>query len=246
MKISQDQKTANRKAIIQATITLSIDKGFKAATMRQIAREAGLGDATVYNYFPTKEAILYGYYQDHMEGCIEMLKEIPDFSTFTLQEQLQTFFDTGLNAFLAEREFVRETFPLVWLGGSRDWGRIKPVRSAFLAAVDDMLLAAVEVGEIPEQVFQQLVGQFFMDAYIAMVHYWLADRSDGFADTRMLTDRGLDLACAMLKAGIANKLFDMAIFLFKTHVLSRMDRWVDAFKSAGKVKRAFMERMDDK
>ncbi len=245
MKISQDQKLANRKAIIRAAITLSIAKGFKSATMRQIAREAGLGDATVYNYFPTKEAIAYGYYQDHMEACIGTLKGVPDFNTFTLQEQLQTFFDTGLNAFLPEREFVRQTFPLVWLGGSRDWGRIKPVRTAFLAAVDDMLSAAVEVGEIPDQVFQELAGQFFLDAYIAMVHYWLADRSDGFTNTRILMDRGLDLACAMLKAGIANKLFDMAVFLFKTHVLSRMDRWVDSFKTAGQIKRAFMEKTDE-
>jgi AcrR family transcriptional regulator len=244
MKISQDQKAANRRAILQAAVALIADTGFKAATMRRIARAAGVGEGTIYNYFPTKEAILYAYYQDHMHQCIAELKTVADFHTFTLQEQLQTLFDTSLDLYLPDREFVARTFRLVFLSPSRDWTRVKPIRAAFLAAVDDMLTAAVEVGEIPDQVFESLMGHFFMDAYIGAVHYWMTDTSDGFADARVLIDRGLDLACALLKAGIANKLFDIAVFLFKTHVVSRMDDFIDPLKSAAKIKRRFMEGMD--
>ena len=158
--------------------------------MRQIAKVAGIGDATIYNYFPTKEAILFAYYEDHMQGCIQALTKVADFNTFTLQEQLQTLFETGLEYYLADREFVAVTFHRVWLRGSRDWARVKPIRSAFLEAVNDMLAAAVDVGEIPEPVFQELIGQFFMDAYIGVVHYWLADESEGFANTSVLIDQG--------------------------------------------------------
>jgi len=108
-----------------------------------------------------------------------------------------------------------------------------------------MLAAAVEVGEIPDQVFEALIGQFFMDAYIAAVHYWLTDTSQRFDNTNILIDRGLDLACALLKAGIANKMFDIAIFLFKTHVLSKMDVFIDPLRRAERIKRGFMEGMDD-
>lgn len=246
MKISQDQKQANRKAILQAAVEVITEKGFKAATMRQIAKIAGVGDATIYNYFPTKEAILYGYYQDHMGACIDELKSVPEFQTFSLQEQLQTLFDTSLGFFMPDREFVAHTFRLVLLGGSRDWAQVKPIRTAFLSAVNDMLAAAVEVGEIPDQVFEELLGQFFMDAYIGTIHYWLADTSEGFNNTIVLMDRGLNLACAMLKAGIANKLFDIAAFLFKTHVLSRMDEILDPLRNARRIKRRFMEGMDDR
>ena len=245
MKISQDQKETNRRAVIEAAADIIADKGFKAATMRQIAKAAGMGEATIYNYFPTKEAILYAYYQDHMDACIEELKAIPDFHTFTLQEQLQTFFNTSLNIYLDNREFVRRTFQRVFMGGSRDWRRTKTIRATFLAAVNDMLAAAAEAGEIPDQVFTELIGQFFMDAYIGAVHYWRNDTSEGFANTQVLIDRGLDLACALLKAGVANKVFDMAVFLFKTHVLSRMDLVIDPLKAATTIKRRFMERMED-
>lgn len=243
MKISQDQKEVTRKSIIRAAVELIEGADFKAATMRQIAKAAGVGDATIYNYFPTKEAILYAYYLDHMQACIEALKAVPDFNTFSLQEQLQTLFDTSFNLYLADREFVSQTFRLVLLSSSRDWPQIKPIRALFLSAVNDMLAAAVEVGEIPDQVFEELLGQFFMDAYIGTVLYWIADRSENFHNTGILVDQGLGLACAVLKAGIANKIFDMAAHLFKTHILSQMERFIDPMTHAGRIKRQFMEGM---
>ena len=56
MKISKKQQKENRTKIIAATVDLVISKDLKSATMREIARKAGVGDATIYNYFSTKEA----------------------------------------------------------------------------------------------------------------------------------------------------------------------------------------------
>jgi AcrR family transcriptional regulator len=241
MKISQEQKTENRRNLIRAAVDLVIEKGGGAITMREVARRAGVGDATIYNYFPTKEAVFYAYYEDHTQACIEKIKSMDSFHTFSLQEQLQTFFDVNLDLLLPDREFVDVSFKKIWLGGSGHWGRLKPVRSDLLAAIRDMIAAAEEVGEIPEQVFQELMGQFFLDAYVAMVLYWLSDTSDGFQNTTFMMDRGLDLACSLLKAGVANKVFDMAVFLFKNHVLTRMGSFVAPLKDIEKVKRKFME-----
>ena len=110
---------------------LFTDNDALAATMRQIARNAGLGEATIYNYFPTKEALVYAYYEDHMLACIDELKTVPQFETFSLQEQLQTFLDASLNRYLNDRTFVQETFRMALLGASRDWAHIRPIRSAF-------------------------------------------------------------------------------------------------------------------
>ena len=246
MKISQEQKSKNRDAIIGAAVDTITEKGYRSATMRQIARAAGMGDATIYNYFATKEAILFGYYADHMQAVIEALKALEHFNTFSLQEQLQTLYETSLEIYLGDREFVAETFRRVLLRGSRDWRQIKPIRACFLDAVDDMLAAAAEVGEIPEPVFQELTGQFFMDAYIGVVSYWLADTSEGFTNTSVLIDRGLALACALLKAGVANKLFDLAIFMFKTHVVNHLDALVQPAKTVGEIKRRFMENGNER
>ncbi|MHC1712231.1 MAG: TetR/AcrR family transcriptional regulator [Solidesulfovibrio sp.] len=66
MKISEEQKRKNRDEIIRAAVDAITEKGMKGATMREIAKKAGLGDATIYNYFPTKEAIVYAYYEDQL------------------------------------------------------------------------------------------------------------------------------------------------------------------------------------
>ncbi len=44
--------------ILQAAIKLFSEKGFDAATSKEIAREAGIAEGTIFNYFKTKKDIL--------------------------------------------------------------------------------------------------------------------------------------------------------------------------------------------
>ncbi len=241
MKISKEQKAENRRKIIRAAVNLFTEKGVRSATMKAIARSAGVADATIYNYFPTKEAILFGFYQDHMQDVIERLKSIEDFNTYGFQEQLQILMETSLDLYLPDREFVAETHKTVFLSFSSFYRQLKPIRQSFYAVVREIYEAAIEVGEIPDQVFLEVSHQFFWDYYIAMVHYWLNDTSEQFADTTVLIDKSLDLACTMIKSGIANKIFDIMTFLFKQHVLSKMDLIREKIDTVHIVKRRFME-----
>ncbi|MCP4693355.1 MAG: TetR/AcrR family transcriptional regulator [Desulfobacterales bacterium] len=240
MKISKERKQENRRLIIQAAVELMIKKGARAATMREIAGNAGIGTATIYNYFPTKEAILFAYYEDHFQNCMEKIQSIDGFNEFSLQEQLQTLIETSLTLFLPDREFVEISFKTTFFTMSQNFHRLKPARDLFIRMVQDMFEAAVEVGEIPGQMFQDLLYQLFWDFYVGMVIYWLSDASDRFTDTSVLIDKSLDLTCAMLKAGVANKVFDIATFLFKNHVLNRMNFIKERFNGIHEVKRAFM------
>jgi len=240
MKISQKQRRKNRRKIISASVDLMIDKGFKAATMREIARRSGIGDATIYNYFPTKESILYAYYEDHFCECSKKLQAIDDFNTFSFQEQVQSYFETSLTLFLPDREFVDLSYKTVFFSLSQNFQLFEPIRKQFLQAISDMLEAAIEVEEIPPLMFSELVVQLFWDYYIAVLAYWLADKSPQFEDTSILIDKSLDLGVVLLKSGIVNKMFDLSIMLFKTHVLSRLPNLKGHVDVAQKVKREFM------
>jgi AcrR family transcriptional regulator len=240
MKVSQEKKLETRKKIIGAAVAVMMDKGVQKATMREIAKQASIGDATIYNYFPTKEAILYGYYQDQLDDVVEQLKSVEGFNEYSLQEQLQTLFETQLTLYLPDREFVQETFLSVFFSLKPSGHRLKPIRRRFLEIVTDIFQAAVEVEEIPEMVFGDITYQLFWDYSIGVVAYWLKDESDQFADTSLLIDQSLDLTCAILKAGILNKVFAMASFLFKNHILSRMDLFKERVETMGRIKRQFM------
>ena len=199
------------------------EKGLKAATMQKIARAASIGDATIYNYFPTKEAILLAYYEDRLEDCLVCLSSIEGFAEYTLQEKLQSFMETSLDLFLPDREFVAETFRQVFFSFSLDRKPLQSFRTRFSDAMHGFFVSAIEAGEIPEVVFKDMVYQIFWEYYLGVVLYWLKDRSEGFNLTSQLLDQSLSLACAVLQAGIINKLFDIGAFLFRNHVLSRLD-----------------------
>ena len=244
MKISKEQKKKNRASIIAAAVDLITEKDVKSATMREIARKAGLGDATIYNYFPTKEAIVYGYYEDRFDQVVDRLKGISDFHEYTFQEQLQTFFESKLELFLPDREFLEKTFKMTFFALSQHYSRIRPIKDKFMAVIEDIFTNATEAGEIPDQVFRELTMQIFWEYYIGVVIYWLKDTTDRFEGTSVLIDKSIDLACSAIRAGIGNKIFDMGIFLFKNHILSRMDIIRDRVDTLHGIKNKFMEQQD--
>ncbi len=246
MKISKKQKLENRKKILTALVDLVIEKDLKTATMREIARRAGLGDATIYNYFPTKDAIVYAYYEDRFDQVTEALKGIPDFHTYTFQEQLQTFFETKLDLLLPDREFLEKTFKTAFFTLSQDLSRVRPSRDKFMAVIREIFEAAIEAGEIEDQVFLELSVQFFWEYYVGIILYWLKDDSDRFEATTLLIDKSMDLASASIRAGIGNKIFDMGIFLFKNHLLSRMDLVKERVDILHGIKRKFMDKTDER
>ena len=57
MRITAEAKTETRKRIMEAATSLFKSQGWHQATTRGIAVAAGIATGTLFNYFPTKEAI---------------------------------------------------------------------------------------------------------------------------------------------------------------------------------------------
>ena len=112
MKISSEEKEHTRIRLLEAAVDVITEKGFRAASMREIAKRAGVGDATIYNYFPSKEKLLYGYCEYIQHQVIAELKSIEDFHEYTLKEQLHQFVETQIRQWLPAREFLKEVFDL--------------------------------------------------------------------------------------------------------------------------------------
>jgi TetR/AcrR family fatty acid metabolism transcriptional regulator len=49
---------ARREQIVGAAMRVFAEKGFRRATTREVAREAGVSEGTIYNYFEDKDALL--------------------------------------------------------------------------------------------------------------------------------------------------------------------------------------------
>ncbi len=71
-----DKKNARTREIAQAALAVFSNTGYAQAGIEQIAREAGIGKSTVYEYYKTKEDLFLAAIMEGAEDWITDLQEI--------------------------------------------------------------------------------------------------------------------------------------------------------------------------
>lgn len=241
MKISEQEKTQTRARILGAAVDVITEKGFKSASMREIAQRAKVGDATIYNYFPSKEKLLYGYCEQVQQHTMAALKAIENFHEYTLAEQLQQLVETELQTWLPAREFLQQVFELTFSSPVAAYEHLREARNLNTRMVTDLLDAAAEAGEIPPQSYGELIPRLFWDYQSAILAYWLKDDSEGFANTTRVVDQSMEIIAGILHTGLVGKSLDLLTFIFRTHVMGRLQALGELREHLGRAKRRFME-----
>jgi AcrR family transcriptional regulator len=221
MKTSKSQQEQTRRHILRTAVDLMTEHGYDATTMKQIARGAEIGDATIYKYFPSKEKLLLAYFELCIQIALEMTDETPDLQNYTLQERLQRLVDALLELLLADREFVEMTRKVVGNSPLLMMRDSLPGQQALKSQVIAFVTDAEESGEIAPCDFKNLLGGLFADYLFAIIAYWLKDESEEFSDTTQLVDLTLAVLVLALKSGVVNKLSELTGFLVRNQ-LSRL------------------------
>ena len=237
MKVSQSAKEKTKAKILASAVDLIIEKGFKNASMREMAKNAGVSNPTIYNYFPSKEKILYAYVEQKHKETAEILQNIKDFNTYTLKEQLQTLIETELDLYLEDREFILQISDMVFHSAGLKLESLYDNNEIFTDMVKDMLEIAIEAEEIPQPPLQEHLPRLFWDYYIMVVAYWVKDDSEMFENTTQFIDHSLGVIEALLQSSILNKTHDLGLFLFKTHLLSSLEKFSTKKSKFSKIKR---------
>ena len=71
---SRKRSEARKEQILKAAEKVFAKKGFHEATISEVAREAGLSDATIYEYFSTKEELLFSIPRETTRRGMERMK----------------------------------------------------------------------------------------------------------------------------------------------------------------------------
>ncbi len=73
--LRERKKQVARRLIVDAASRLFFERGFDAVTVAEVARAADFSQVTVFNYFPTKEDLVFGGMEFFEEKLIAAVRE---------------------------------------------------------------------------------------------------------------------------------------------------------------------------
>lgn len=227
MKVSKEQKEKTKRKLIETAVELFIEKGYQKTSMKKIAKTAGVGEATIYNYFPNKEKILLAYYVLKAKDTIAEMKGIESFSDYEIQEKFQVLIDTYLQQLLPDREFVADSLKLIFRSPRFLFKDIDPIRKEFKMVINEFLTESQEHEEIPTIPFQNMLADLICEYMRGIVFYWIKDESEEFSNTTQLVDLSLGLGTLILKSGMLNQTTELVNFLLKAQLFRVMESGSD-------------------
>lgn len=180
MGLREAKKRKVRAAIIENSIALFRRQGFEATTVRAISQACELSEATFFNYFPTKDAVLSAWAHALVEGHFGDRQGPGDRGLRTF---LRSRCDVLAEAVETDREFA-----------ARAWARARLPSNCPESGVR-MVEAAQAQGELRRDVSALQLGGIIYVALFGALASWLSrdePRGPLAPELRRATDLVLD------------------------------------------------------
>ena len=203
MRITAEAKTVTRQRILDAATTMFQIDGWQNTTTRGIAVASGIATGTLFNYFPTKEAIAAALIAEALDRANE------EFPTSQVEEN-------SLEA---------DLFTLIWsgLGKLRDLRKFlgpasETIFSPLVRASPDSPGDAIRVAhlEMVEAIVRShgfpgprsaVAVQLYWTLYLGVFAFWAADDSPGQEDSLALLDQSLKLFVSTLSVDQGKEIY---------------------------------------
>ena len=190
-------KLARRKKIREAARQVFREKGFEAATTREIANRADVAIATLFTYAPDKRDLVLMIVNDDLDAMLdESLHAIPPDEG--LIDQLIRFFRPRYAYCEADPQLARYmthfTIAIITEGtaAGAEAERFAARRPRSVAALTELVSRKQAIGEVTHAFAAADVGELLLAIYITEQRTWLSspvpDAEHGLARLRQLID----------------------------------------------------------
>ena len=194
MRITAQAKSVTRQRILEAAMNLFVSDGWQHTTTRGIAVAAGIATGTLFNYFPTKEAIAAALMAEALERAGEEFRGGCGGEN-SLEADLFSLIWSGLRSL---RQFRK------CLGPASDTIFSPLARHSADSPGDAIRVDHLELVEaiLSHHGFpaprSAVTVQLYWTLYLGVFAYWADDDSPGQEDTLALLDQSLKLFVASL------------------------------------------------
>ena len=195
MRVTAETKESTRRKILEAAQELFRTTGFEATTTRDIARAAGIATGTLFNYFPTKEAIVASLIQDSQT---RVTRRNASERHESLEEALFANAAAGLRLLKPYRNYLSPVLDtaLSPLAESKAGDLGQSLRTEHLEAVVEL----ARQHDLADALTPVAV-QMYWTLYLGVLAFWTNDKSPKQEDTLALLDQSLAMFVSWLRGG---------------------------------------------
>lgn len=194
---STPKSEATRRRILDAALGVFRERGFEAATMREIAAAAGVAVGAAYYYFDSKDALVMAFYE---QAQLEMAPELDRIlrASRMLEQRLRGIIGQKLEYFAPNRTLVAALsshidpeHPLSPFSAATAPIRERDI-SFFARAVEESKL------RMPNSILPYLPRLLWL-YQMGVLLFWVYDRSSKQAHTQLLFEKTLAMLLALFK-----------------------------------------------
>jgi AcrR family transcriptional regulator len=186
-----------RERILEAALELFRERGFAEATMRDIARQAGVATGLAYYYFKSKDAIVLAFYQRARVDLVERLEAAQ--KDTRLAARLKALIEAKFEYFRPNRRFLGALMP-----HAADAANPLSPFSEESRDTREFDIAHFEraIAETDTRVSADLaphLGKILWFYQMGLILFWIHDRSAHQIRTRHLLDKSLEIVVMLIK-----------------------------------------------
>ncbi|MFJ9517629.1 ScbR family autoregulator-binding transcription factor [Kitasatospora sp. NPDC101801] len=184
----QDRSARTRDLVLLKAAELFAEKGYRTASIKEVAERTGMTKGAVYHHFPTKDALVIAVVEAQYDRWPEMVQQVRTETTTALEAAFKVT-DRVAEAFItdpvtravarlqAERSSVPFDLPAPYVG--------------WISLMTQLLTEAEQAGELragvsPEQIAHAMVASFYGTQHISDLLHDRADLAQRWQEQRSL------------------------------------------------------------
>ena len=168
------KKQETKQKIIKIAMYLFRKQGFDSTSMEQISEDVDISKATLYNYFPVKEAIISEYWQSSVKELklhlLQIIQLLPD-----TRKRLDKTFTKAASELFKSKQDIYKIYLSFWFRNIANPALNKNMQSGFEDIFTMIIRLGQQSGEIRKDIAVELLVKHLEVSFLSSCMSWLSD-----------------------------------------------------------------------